>query len=83
MVDIRGGLILVRENATGNVNSINTAFSTQKRYVSSTLRVELNGQKLVKDDDFTETSDTTFTMTDAPIHDLSYTDKLVVEYQQK
>lgn len=83
MVDIRGGLILIRENAIGSINSINTVFTTGHKYISGTLRVELNGQKLIKDDDFTETNSTTFTMVDAPINDLGYVDKLVVEYQQK
>lgn len=83
MVDIRGGLVLVIENATGIINSINTVFTTSHKYVSGTLRVELNGQKLIKDDDFTETNSTTFTMINAPINDLGYVDKLVVEYQQK
>lgn len=83
MVDIRGGILVVKETATGNVNGVNTLFSTSKKYVSGTLRVELNGQKLVKDEDYSETTDQTFTMNEAPLDDLGYADKITVEYEQK
>jgi len=83
MVDIRGGVAFVKEEAAGAVDGINALFSTSKKYVAGTLRVELNGQKLVKDDDYSETTDQSFTMAVAPLDDLGYVDKITVEYEQK
>jgi len=83
MPDIRGGLLLKREQAIGTVDNINTNFSTSRKYISGTLEVQLNGQILIKDVDFSETSDTSFTMITPPSNDLDYTDVIMVEYQQK
>lgn len=83
MMEIRGGLILVRENAAGTVNGINLSFTTGHKYVAGTLRVELNGISLVKNDDFTETGAQNFDFIEAPSADLGYTDKVVVEYQPR
>lgn len=83
MTDIRVGAVLIIEQATGTVNGVNTVFSTSKKYTSGTLRVELNGQKLIKNIDFTETTDQVFTLADAPLNTLGYTDKVTVEYEQK
>lgn len=83
MPDIRGGLLLKREQAVGLVDSSNRIFFTTKRYTSGTLAVYLNGQILTKDEDFTETTNQIFTMTNAPIDTLGYTDVIIVEYQQQ
>jgi hypothetical protein len=83
MAEIRGGLALLRETAIGIVNSTNTVFTTSRRYISGTLKVELNGQVLVRDDDYTETTNQSFTMTMPPIDNLNYTDIVMVEYQQQ
>lgn len=83
MVDIRGGVAFVKEAATDVVNGVNTLFSTSKKYVAGTLRVDLNGQQLVKDSDYSETTDQTFTMINPPLDDLGYVDKVTVEYEQK
>lgn len=83
MADIRGGVALVREVATGTVDGTNLVFGTTKRYLSGTLSVELNGQKLIRGSDFVETTDMSFTMSDPPLDTLGYVDKLTVEYEQK
>lgn len=83
MTDIRVGTVLKIEVAGGTVNGINTVFTTSKKYTSGTLRVELNGQKLIKGIDFTETTDQSFTLGTAPLNTLGYTDKVTVEYEQK
>lgn len=83
MVDIRGGVAFVKEDALGAVDGLNVLFTTSKKYVGGTLRVELNGQKLVSGDDYSETTDQSFTMVEAPVNDLGYADKITVEYEQK
>ena len=82
MAEIRGGLLLRREQATGAIDSHNKDFTTAKRFIQGTLTVYLNGQILTRSIDFTETSNQSFTMTDAPVDDLNYTDAVIVEYQQ-
>jgi hypothetical protein len=83
MAEIRGGLFVRREQATGAINNSNTVFTTSRRYISGTLRVELNGQSLIKDNDYTETTHQSFTMFNAPLRDSNYSDTIVVEYQQQ
>lgn len=83
MVDIRAGILTVKESAVGTVDNSNTSFGTTHKYVALTLGVFLNGQKLVKDDDYFETTDQTFTMVNSPLNDLGYSDKITVEYEQK
>jgi hypothetical protein len=82
MPDIRGGLLLRREHAIGTVDSHNKDFITTKRFIYGTLTVYLNGQILTRGVDFTEQSNQSFAMTDAPVDDLNYTDAVIVEYQQ-
>ncbi|MGI0060368.1 MAG: hypothetical protein ACREBJ_11445 [Nitrosotalea sp.] len=81
--DIRIGTFTIAEGATGTVNGINTVFSSSNKYISGTIRVYLNGQRLIKDTDFTETTDQSFTLIDAPLNTLGYTDKIEIEYEQK
>ena len=81
MAEIRGGLAVYKEIATGLINSTNTIFSTSRRYISGTLKVILNGQTLIKDHDYSETSNQSFTMFNAPSNDSNYTDILFIEYQ--
>ena len=83
MVDIRVGTLIQKEQAIGTVDGSNTSFGTTKKYVSQTLAVFLNGQRLVKDDDYIETSDQTFSMVSSPSNDLGYSDKITVEYELK
>lgn len=83
MVDIRAGALTIKEVAVGTVDGSNTSFGTTYKYVSNSLGVFLNGQKLVKDDDYFETTDQSFTMVNPPLNDLGYSDKVTVEYEQK
>ena len=83
MAEIRGWLFVRREQATGAINNTNTVFTTSRKYIGGTLRVELNGQTLIKNNDYTETSNQSFTMFNAPLSDSKYTDEIVVEYQQQ
>lgn len=83
MVDIRAGILIVKELAVGSVDNSNTSFGTTHKYVALTLSVFINGQKLVKDDDYFETTDQSFSMVNPPLNDLGYTDKITVEYEQK
>ena len=83
MTDIRGGIVLVKEQAIGDVNGTNVLFNTSNRYISNTLRVELNGQKLLSGSDFFETTDNGFTMAEPPMNSLGYVDRVVVEYERK
>lgn len=83
MADIRGGVTLVKEQATGVVDGVNLVFATQNRYISGTLRVELNGQYLLVGSDFSETTDNSFTMAEPPMNTLGYVDRVVVEYERK
>ena len=83
MVDIRAGILTVKELAVGAVDSSNVSFGTTRKYVANTLSVFLNGQKLIKNDDYIEVSDQLFTMLNPPLDELGYADKIAVEYEQK
>ena len=77
MVDIRAGILTVKELAVGAVDSSNVSFGTTRKYVANTLSVFL------KNDDYIEVSDQLFTMLNPPLDELGYADKIAVEYEQK
>ena len=74
-VDAAGGGLSVPETPGGAVNGSNTHFTTAAAYPAGTLRVYLNGLRLLAAD-VTETGASTFDLTTAPLTG----DGLLVEY---
>tara|TARA_Y100000593_G_C4066994_1_gene217223 strand:+ start:115 stop:483 length:369 start_codon:yes stop_codon:yes gene_type:complete len=76
MRDITGAL--TEENLSTQVDGSATTFSTTNSYGSNTLRVYWNGQKLIRDIQFSETGSTSFSTTFTP-DDGTY---ITVEYRK-
>ena len=56
----------IAENITSQINGVTNTFSTGEQYISGSLRVYYNGQRMVKDVTFTELTSTTFRLTFVP-----------------
>ena len=81
MAVLKGGLLLKREVPIGVIDGVNALFATSRPYIAGTLMVYLNGLLLSPGDDYTETDNTTCTLTAAPQTEGSYVDKLIAVYQ--
>lgn len=57
----------IDQTPTPAPDGVTTVFTTPAAYVAGSLRVILNGQVLTKVNDYTETSNTTFTFVAAPL----------------
>ena len=80
MAVLRGGILSISELASGTVDNLNREFSTSRAYVPGTLKVYLNGIRLITGEHFEETGSNLFELSDAPIGD-SDPDVVEVEYQ--
>ena len=70
-------LFITGEKAGGDKDHSNRIFNTSRSYVSGSLQVYYNGQRLVKDDDYTESGPQTFRL----IYLKPYSDdKLITDY---
>ena len=68
------------ETPTGLVDGSNTVFTTAQDYEADSLEVYLNGQRVNKPDDYTETGANTFTLVDAPRFVPGNPDTILVDY---
>jgi hypothetical protein len=68
----------LEDDLTANVDGIATVFTTTAPYVAGKLRVYVDGLKLQRGVDFTESGSQTFTLLGTP---LSVGQRLLVEYQ--
>ena len=70
-------LFIHGEKPTGDKDHSNRIFTTSRNYESGSLQVYYNGQRLVKNDDYTETGPQTFNL----IYLKPYSDdKLLTDY---
>ena len=67
MAILRGGTVLVHEDAIGLVDGVNKIFTASFPFVSGTLIVYLNGLEQRSPDDFVEIDNQTFEFTQAPV----------------
>lgn len=67
MAVLRGGILVHKELATGNVNGINVTFTSQYPFVPTTLAVFLNGLEQVINTDYTEIDNHTIRFVTPPI----------------
>jgi len=71
-------VFIANENAVGVRDNDNRIFTTAYSYITGTLLVNYNGQRLVKDNDYKEQSSNKFRLVYVkPYND----DNLVVDYQ--
>lgn len=75
---IQTGADMTEEDLTTYINGETTVFTVANTYEGGTLRVYWNGQRQVRGQTFTETTDTTFTTTFIP----NTGDFLIVDYIQ-
>jgi len=69
----------ITEDLTGQVNGINTTFTTNNKFVAGRIRVYYNGIRQLIGDDVSEGSErTSVVFTFAPLSG----DKVVVDYEQ-
>ena len=81
MAVLRGGILIVNEEALGLINSVNKVFTTSAAFAASSLEVHLNGLVLLEGNDYTIVTSQSFEFTNAPI-DGSDPDVVVVSYQR-
>ena len=67
MAEIRGGILIYREPAIGDVDSINTIFTSQYPFVPTTLRVFLNGLEQILMEDYDEIDNQTIQFVTPPV----------------
>ncbi len=68
--------VAIGELVIGAIDGVNTVFTTSGSYRAQSLMVWLNGLRQARTIDYTETSDTTFSMLVAPIPG----DVIIVDY---
>jgi len=73
--------IIITTQLSGLVNGVNTVFTTPSAYQTGKISVFLNGLKL-KSTEFTETDDTTITLSDAPLNH-EFTDEVSAIFTKK
>lgn len=81
MAVLRGGVLIVNEEATGLVNGINKVFTTGSIFAASSLEVHLNGLVLLEGNDYTILTSQSFEFTNAPTGGAD-PDVITVSYQR-
>jgi hypothetical protein len=81
MAILRGGLLLYREEAIGDVDGNNTVFISTYKFIPGTLVVKLNGLEQIAPDDYVELDDQTFEFVNPPIGG-NNPDKIIISYQR-
>jgi hypothetical protein len=64
---IYGGLLVVKEPATGPIDGTNRTFTTTYDFIPDTLIVYLNGMEQASPGDYVELTTQSFQFTEAPI----------------
>lgn len=78
---IHGGLLLVKEEAIGPVDSGNTVFFTTYEFLPDTLIVYLNGLQQLSPYDYVELTTNSFQFVEAPTGGVD-PDRVAVNYQR-
>ena len=81
MATLKGGVLITKEEATGAVDGVNVLFATAVPYVPGTITVFLNGLQQSDPNDYTETTNQSFTFVQAPIGGAD-PDRIEVTYQR-
>jgi hypothetical protein len=81
MAVLKGGLLLIKEDAIGAIDSSNTTFATSFHYIPGTLRVLLNGLEQGAPADYVELTSNSFEFVEPPIGGVD-PDKVSVIYQR-
>lgn len=81
MAILKGGTLIEKEAVTGTIDGANLLFTTAFPFVIGTLIVFLNGIEQSDPNDYTETTNQSFTFVQAPTGGLD-PDRVEVVYQR-
>jgi len=78
---LKGGLLLYKEEAIGNVDSHNDTFLASFQFIPGTLRVHLNGLEQNSPEDYIEIDNQTIQFVNPPLGGAN-TDVVMLTYQR-
>ena len=81
MAVLRGGLLLYKEEAIGNIDGYNDTFLASFPFIPGTLRVHLNGLEQNSPIDYVELNSQTIQFVNPPLGGID-ADEVTLEYQR-